>query len=324
MHSRRVRRALIAVLVLATVAAAGAAAGRIPQAKTFRTCAAAGPYWPTMSLAVDGTSAWVGCKEQRRLVRVDLMSGRATATIRLDGAALAVTADTGVLWALDDSQTLYRIDPARGRITRRIALGSAAAYNVWIGAGSVWVADDQGAQVIRVSPVRNAVTARVPVGDGPADIAFAAGRALVIDHRDRTLFAVDLKTNRSRKLATLGGDAPERLAVLAGSLWVTGRGTQLFQVDPATGRTRRTIDISGTGIDIVSAAGALWIPVRTATVDTTGFPTMTALRRVSVAGRVTTAATASGRVDVHGLAAAARAVWIADTTGGALYRIETN
>ena len=314
-------RPFLAVLAVTALLVPSATAGRIPQAKSIRTCAAAGPYWPTMALAITGTNAWVGCKEQRRLARVDLRTGRTVGTTPLDGAPIAVTSGAGVVWALDDLQTLYRIDPTRGRITKRIALGTAAAYNIWIGAGSVWVADDQGAQVIRVSPARNAVVARIAVGDGPADIAFAGGRALVIDHRDRTLFAVDLATNHPAKLATLGGDAPERLAVLAGSLWVTGRGTQLLQVDPATGKTQRTIDIRGTGIDIVSAAGALWIPVRTATVDTTGFPTMTALRRITATGRITTPATVRGRVDVHGLVTAPGAVWIADTTGGALYRV---
>jgi DNA-binding beta-propeller fold protein YncE len=314
-------RALIAVLTLASVLAASAAAGRIPNAKAYRTCAAAGPYWPTMSLAVTGTSAWVGCKEQRKVVRVDLRSGRGTRTLPLDGQVIAVTTGAGALWVLDDLQTLYRVDPTRVAVTKRIALGTAAAYNIWVGAGSVWVADDQGAQVVRVSPRTNAVIARIPVGDGPADIAFAGGRALVVDHRDKTLFAVDLASNRSTRLATLGGDAPERLAVLAGSLWVTGRGTQLFQVDPATGRTRRTIDIRGTGIDVVAAGGALYVPVRSLRVDQSGFPTMAALRRVSAAGRVTTVATASGRVDVHGLAAAPGVVWIADTTRGALYGV---
>jgi sugar lactone lactonase YvrE len=314
------RRAFLATAACTLAVATSAAAG-IPHAKAIRTCAAAGPYWPTMSLAVTASSAWVGCKEQRKLVRIDLRSGRPSATVRLGGSALAVTSAGGTVWALDDLQTLYRIDPARARITKRILLGTAAAYNIWIGAGSVWVADDQGAQVVRVSPTRNVVTARIPVGDGPADIAFVGHRAIVVDHRDRTLYTVDPATNRSRKLSTLGGDAPERLAVLGGSLWVTGRGTQLLQVDPATGRTRRTIALDGTGIDLVAAAGALWIPVRSMETDQSGFPTMTALRRVTPSGRVTTPATASGRVDVHGLAAAPGSVWIADTTGGALYRI---
>jgi YVTN family beta-propeller protein len=41
----------------------------------------------------------------------------------------------------------------------------------------VWVADDQGASVIRISPATNKVAARIGVGDGPADIVFAGARA---------------------------------------------------------------------------------------------------------------------------------------------------
>ena len=50
---------------------------------------------------------------------------------------------------------------------------------------------------------------------------------------------------------------------------------------------------------------------------------MTALRRVSTGGTVTTPATASGRVDVHGLAAGKGGVWLADNTQGVLYRVHT-
>jgi hypothetical protein len=63
--------------------------------------------------------------------------------------------------------------------------------------------------------------------------------------------------------------------------------------------------------------------VRTAAVDRTGFPTMTALRRVAPDGTVRTAATARGRVDVHGLASGLGSVWIADNTSGFLYRVAT-
>ena len=48
---------------------------------------------------------------------------------------------------------------------------------------------------------------------------------------------------------------------------------------------------------------------------------MAALRRVTTGGTVTTAATTSGRVDVHGLAAGKGAIWLADNTQGVLYRI---
>jgi hypothetical protein len=127
-----------------------------------------------------------------------------------------------------------------------------------------------------------------------------------------------------RRLATVadGDAAAERIALLDGRLWITGRGVGLLDVDPGTGATRRSIDVGGTGIDIVAAAGYLWIPVRTAEVDRTGFPTMTAVRRVTAAGKVSTVATAQGRVDVHGLAAVDGAIWLADNTNGLLYRVE--
>jgi streptogramin lyase len=318
---------VIVVTVLGASAAQGASSspsGRIPQAGSIRACAGAGAFWPTMTLALQGRTAWVACKEQARIVRLALPQGRRTATVTVDGQVIAVTVGLGSVWALDSGSTLYRIDPRRARVTKRIQVGAAAAYNVWIGAGSVWVADDQGAAVLRVSPSSGKVV-RVPVGDGPADMVFRGTSAWVVTHRDNTVFRVDTRTNAAVRLGVVaGGDAAaERLALLGNGLWITGRGVGLVELDPATGAARRTVDVDGTGIDVVTASGSLWVPVRTAAVDRTGFPTMTAVRRVTPDGAVTTVATARGRVDVHGLATGLGSVWIADNTNGFLYRLAT-
>ena len=319
--------ALVMGLLLTTglSLATGAGIGRIPEASGVGTCAAAGPYWPTETLVVGGTTAWVACKEQSRIVRAALPRGRRTAMVALDGPVIAVATGLGSLWALDSRSTLYRLDARTARVKRRISLGANAAYNIWIGGGSVWVADDQGGSVLRVSPATNRVVAHIAVGDGPADMVFAGSSGWVVTHRDNTLYRIDTRANTAKRLATVGdaGAAAERLALLGGSLWVTGRGLPLLEVDPESGAIRKSVDIGGTGIDVVGAAGSLWIPVRTAEVDRRGFPTMTALRRVTPAGAVTTAATTRGRVDVHGFVAAKRAVWIVDTTQGVLYRIPT-
>jgi len=320
--------ALVAILVggiAAPLAAQGSPGGKLPQTRAVRACAAAGPYWPTMTLALQGRTAWVACKQQARVVRLSLPAGRKTATVGLDGEVIAVAVGLGSVWALDAGSTLYRIDPARARVTKRIQLGAAAAYNVWIGAGAVWVADDQGAAIMRVSPSTNRVVARIAVGDGPADMVFRGAQAWAISHRDNTVFRIDTAKNAAARLAVVPGAAAaaERLALLGDALWITGRGVGLVEMDPASGAVRRTVDVLGTGIDVVAAGGALWVPVRTAAVDRTGFPTMTALRRVAPDGTVGTAATARGRVDVHGLAAGLGSVWIADNTSGFLYRVAT-
>lgn len=322
------RRALVVLLVAAAAASSAGAAGpgRLPGVPAIRTCAAAGPFWPTETLAVSGTTGWLACKEEGRVVKLDLARRKALRSVLIGSPVIAVAVGYGSVWALDSNGTLTRISARTAKILRRIDTTASAAYNIWTGAGSVWVAADQGAEVVRISPAANRVVARVPVGDGPADIAFDGATAWVVTHRDNTLFRVDTRTNRPAKLAVLAGDdaAYERIAFLAGSLWITGRGVDLVKADPATGAAQATYEIGGSGIDVVAAGGALWVPSRSLAVDRSGFPTMEALRRVSTGGTVTTVARSAGRVDVHGLAGSAGAVWLADNTGGVLYRVPTS
>jgi streptogramin lyase len=319
------RAAAIALAAVALPAVAAASAGGLPGARAMKVCAAAGPYWPTMTLAVQGGSAWVACKEQFRVVRVSTTTGKASKSVRLGAQAIAVRYGLGSIWALDSAGTLYRLDPRTGKVSKRIAVNAAAAYNIWIGGGSVWVAADQGAEVVRVSPQRNRVVAHIPAGDGPASMAFAGGTAWVVNHRDTTVTRIDLVTNKSTRLTRFGGDgAPERMVWLRGSLWIIGRGTDLLQVNPADGSVRRTIEIGGSGIDVVARGDDVWIPTRSAEVDPSGFPTMDALKRVSVSsGAVSTVVRPNSRLDVHGLVAAGGAVWIADNRAGVLYRVRT-
>lgn len=305
---------------LVALAAVLAPAG-LPGAQRVPVCAAAGAYWPTMTVAVHGGDAWIACKEQLRVIRVDAATGKRKASLPLRGAAIAVTAGLGAVWAVDSGGTLHRIDPKRGRIVKRIALPVRAAYNVWTGGGSVWVADDQGGRVVRVSPKTNRVVARPRVGDGPSDIVVHGASAWVISHRTHVLHRIDLRTNVSRRLAVVPGDTPERMVWSHGALWLTGRGTDLLKVSPVDGAILETIDVGASGIDVAVAGGHLWVPTRSAAVDATGFPTMDALKKVSaLTGEVTVVVEAKGRVDVHGLVAANGTVWLADNSSGSLYR----
>jgi streptogramin lyase len=316
------RAAAITVLMLFVPVCAVASNDSVPGARVVKVCAAAGARWPTMTLAIEGTAAWIVCKEQWRIIRVNTRTGKRTTSVRLRAPAIAVRSGLGSIWALDSGGTLYRLNAKRGKVAKRISLGVAAAYNIWIGGGSAWVADDQGAAVVRVSPRSNRVVARIAAGDGPSSMAFDGAVAWVINHRDTTLTRIDLTTNRSTRLTTLGGDAPERMIWSNGSLWITGRGTDLLKVRPADGSLQKTIELGDSGIDLVADGSDLWIPTRSVEVDRRGFPTMDALKRVSSSSEVvSTVARPTGRVDVHGLATASGAVWIADNRRGYVYRV---
>src|SRR4051812_30056713 len=96
-------------LALAPAAALTPAAPGLPPATPGKGCAAAGSFWPTMTLALDGSSAWIACKEQSRVVRVNASTGKTLRSVRLGAQAIAVTKGLGATWAVDSSSTLYRI-----------------------------------------------------------------------------------------------------------------------------------------------------------------------------------------------------------------------
>jgi hypothetical protein len=295
---------------------------RLPGADSFSICADAGAFWPTMTLAIDFGSIWIVCKEAGRLARFDAATGRTTRTLRLGGDLIAVATGFGSVWALSSGGTLYRVDPQSGAVSAQVDVGTSRPYNIWIGAGAVWVVDDGAGQVIRVDPSANRVAARIPVGDGAADLVFDGTAAWVVNHRDLGLVRIDTATNSARRLSTLPADAPERMVLAGRHLWITGRGTDLLEVDPAEGSVLRTVDIGVSGIDVVVRGDAIWVPVRSAAVDARGLPTMETLKRVDPgSGAVTATIPVSAPMDVHGLAADDRGVWLADNTHGVLYRV---
>jgi hypothetical protein len=111
------------------------------------------------------------------------------------------------------------------------------------------------------------------------------------------------------------------MVLVDGKLWITGRGTDLHEVEPDSGRVLRTVEIGAGGIDVVASGGTLWVPSRSGEVDARGFPTMEALRRVDAGSGAVTSFAASGPLDVHGLVADGAGVWLADNTRGVLYRV---
>jgi hypothetical protein len=296
---------------------------RLPGADAYSICADAGSSWPARTLAIDFGAAWIVCKERGRLARFDLASARTVTVVQLDGSGLtAVTTGFGSVWTLQESGRLTRIDPGGNVIAARIDLGTGRANNVWAGAGAVWVADDATGQLIRIDPSTNAIVARIPVGDGSAALIFQGTTGWLIVHRDRGLVQLDTQGNTARRLATIPGNGPERLVWSAGHLWATGRATDLLELDPNTGSVLRVVEIGPGAIDVVAWGDTLWVAAHDSATLSRGFATLEALRRVDAQSGTVTASTAvTGRLDVHGLVADERGIWLADNTSGVLYRV---
>jgi hypothetical protein len=128
----------------------------------------------------------------------------------------------GAVWVIGDpaDRRLWRIDPAKHRITATVELGFPPG-GVAVGGGAVWITDMLGDRLVRVDPATNRIVAIIPVGRGALRVAFGAGGVWVTNAIEHTVTRVDPRTNRV--VATMPVAAsPQAVAVGGGSVWVVG------------------------------------------------------------------------------------------------------
>jgi streptogramin lyase len=333
-----VRAALAALLVLLLVSACGggddeprakvtssesrveAVTPPFEDAEAFAGCGGEVDFLPQFAAAVAFDSVWVACRADGEVLRVDAESGDVQARIPAQGA-VAVTADDTAVWAVSrDHGSVYRVDPEANEIAGEVVLSGDTPY-VWARGGFVW-AGGGSTEIVRIDPETMEVAGRVQVGDGASDIVEDGDTLLVVCHRDHTLWRVDPATDTATKLSDLPGDTPERLVLAEGALWATGRGTDLLRLDPATGKTRETIEIGTGGIDLVTSDDAIWVAVAEPEADAQGLPVLERLVSVDPAsGELGGEHVPTETVNVTGLAAEGDAVWIADVVAGVLTRL---
>jgi streptogramin lyase len=296
-------------------------ASALPGARASRLCAGTGAPYPQYALAHDPATGalWASCRTQARLHRIHSVSGETRAILRLTSTPYSIAAGLGAVWSAERGPSLTRIDARTGRSTT-VFEGHEFSY-IWTGSGAVWAAEGVDRYLVRYDPsTRRSVP--IPTGDGPSALVEDAGRIWILNHRDGTLQRVDPATNTAVTLARLPGDAPERMTYAEGSLWVTGRGTDLLRVDPNTGAVQATIEVGGGAIDVRAAAHSIWVAAPTAEEDTRGNPFLDRLLRVDpTTNAIVETIRPTGRIVVNGTESTGDALWLADTAAGRLYRL---
>jgi YVTN family beta-propeller protein len=136
------------------------------------------------AVAVGERGVWaVGDPNDRTLWRIDPATGRLAAMIRLAVAPTDVAVGAGAVWVTSElDDTVSRIDPSTNQVTGTIAAGKGAS-GVAVGAGSVWVADAVAHAVSRIDPRTLRVVGTIPVGTSPGDLAAGDGVVWVVGRR---------------------------------------------------------------------------------------------------------------------------------------------
>jgi hypothetical protein len=305
---------MLALAVALLVAAPPASP--LPGTTVTRSCGGSGQPYPQYAASSAGGATWIACRERGQILRANA-AGKITARIAAPNVVSIAAGPEGV-WAVAREQgRLFHV--VGGRARPAATYGDETPY-VFVAGGSVWVVVG-AAGLVRVDPAHPSRSTQVSVGDGPSDVVSDGRSAWVICHRDHTLWRVGLASGRVTQLTTLPGDTPERLALVGGKLWITGRGTDLFRVDATAGAVESTIEIGVGGIDLVATTRGLWVAAAGAADDRLGLPVVTSLHRVDPAsGKIVETIHPKRRTFANGLAASGGRVWIQDSVAGLLIR----
>jgi len=221
---------------------------------------AAGKH-PCSGLAVGFGSLWVPNCGDKTLARIDLKTGKLTATIPVGVADSegGVAAGAGSIWLLEDARsTLARLDPDTNKVVAeiRVAPGSFTAV---FGEGAVWVTSTGKGLVTRVDPQTNLVVETIAVGKAPRFLAAGEGGVWVLNQGDGSVSRIDPKTNKVAATIAVGVPGPGGdIAAGEGSVWVTSYDFPLSRIDPSLNRVVQ--QFVGPGGDAVRAGGgAVWL-----------------------------------------------------------------
>lgn len=216
---------------------------------------------PGSGLAAGFGSLWVPNCGDSTLARIDLTTGKVSATVPMtfadDEGGIATGA--GSVWIMTDRQsTLARIDPATNKVMHevRVAPGSCA---VAFGEKSVFVTSSTGNVLTRVDPETDKVIETIPVGPTPRFLAIGEGSVWTLNQGDGSISRVDLATNKV--VATIQCGIPGgggEIAVGEGSVWATSFGYPITRIDPKTNQVVQ--QFFGPGGDAIRVGlGSVWL-----------------------------------------------------------------
>lgn len=216
---------------------------------------------PCSGLAVGFGSLWVPSCGDHTLARIDLKSGKLTATIPVAVADSegGIAVGAGSVWLVTDSlSTLARLDPDTNKVVAEIRV-AGGSYMAAFGEDAVWVTSTRNNLVTRVDPQTNLIVETIAVGKSPRFLAVGEGAVWVLNQGDGSVSRIDSKTNKSSATIDVGvPGAGGDIAAGEGSVWVTSFGFPISRIDPAANRVVQ--QFAGDGGDAIrTGLGSIWL-----------------------------------------------------------------
>jgi YVTN family beta-propeller protein len=162
------------------------------------------------------------------------------------------------VWVANEGDdTVNRIDPTTGTVTRKVQVGGRPD-GIAVGPHAVWVANSQDGTVTRIDPSTGQPGGPIAVGSGPAGIAITAGAVWVANSLDLTVSKIDPATGRVTD--TIGvGDGPGTIVAAQNALWVSDEfAATLDRIDPRTGKVTRSVFVGSSPQGLAATPSGVW------------------------------------------------------------------
>lgn len=216
---------------------------------------------PCSGLAAGFGSLWVPNCGDKTVSRIDLKTGKVTATWpqTIGNSEGGIAVGAGSFWMMADNKgSLVRIDPATNAVIATIPV-APGSFAVAFGNDAVWVTSNEQHLLTRVNPKTNTVEATIAIGQKPRFLAIGEGSVWTLNQGDGTISRVDMKTNKL--IATIEAGLPGgggEIAVGAGSVWVTMMQIPLTRIDVATNKVAQQFVGKG-GDSVRFGFGSVWL-----------------------------------------------------------------
>lgn len=220
------------------------------------------PAWPEPAEAstMRTVSAGPSRRSSRRRISLLWAAGMAGVVAAGLGALLAANPQPPAGPEMIQPGSVAFLDAASGRLVGDMPTSPNVGF-VRGGLGSVWEMD--GGVLLQVNPRTRDLIRSIAVGVSPGDVAVGAGAVWITDQNSQTLLRVDpqygditrirLSAQGLSKPGTGGG-----VAVGAGSVWVAQGLSRIVRIDPASGRVVSSIPLPDANV-VAFGDGAVWV-----------------------------------------------------------------
>ena len=226
-------------------------AGRFPlQATPTGVAVQAGAVWTANGLLGSVSRFETDVNAVAETIQIGTRSG-----------AGSVTAGEGSVWAVFGNSVVGEIDPRTNTLAGQPTFAGMSPAGVTFGAGSVWIADGGGNNVLRLNPRTIGIVKPIGVGRGPRGIAFGANAVWVAAEGDDIVTRIDADSYATRTITV--GDGPVAVAFGAEAVWVANAvdGT-IRRIDPSTNDVVAIIRVGNRPAAITFGANAVWVAVQ--------------------------------------------------------------